>query len=169
MMSLSPARLLEHARSPDGRKQLRYVGVSIVFVPLGQALIQVLARPLDSYTTASWVSAAILTPPNFFANRYFVWKVSSKDNLRTQIIVFWVGAMLGVSMATGLTYLVEQATTDRPALFRSVAVFFAQLLGFGIVWVGRYLVLDRWLFKVTRHGEEPDEEEIDELHHDFPI
>jgi putative flippase GtrA len=168
-MSLSPSKLLDHARTPEGRKQLRYLGVSIVFVPLGQALIQVLARVFDSYTTASWVSAAILTPPNFFANRYVVWKVTSRDNLRTQIIVFWVGAMLGVSLATGLTYLVEQLTVDRPALFRSVAVFFAQLLGFGIVWVGRYLVLDRWLFKVTHEGEEPDPDEIDELHHDFPI
>jgi putative flippase GtrA len=168
-VSLSPAKLIEHARSPEGRKQLRYVGVSLVFLPLGQALIQVLARLFDSYTTASWVSAAILTPPNFFANRYWVWKVTSKDNLRTQIIVFWVGAMLGVSMATGLTYLVEQVTSDRPALVESVAVFFAQLVGFGIVWVGRYLVLDRWLFKVTHHGDEPDAGEIDELHHDFPI
>jgi len=121
-MSLSPSKLIEHARSSEGRKQLRYLGVSIVFVPLGQALIQVLARLFDSYTTASLVSAAILTPPNFFANRYVVWKVSSKDNLRTQIIVFWVGAMLGVSLATGLTYLVEQLTVDRPPLFQSVAV-----------------------------------------------
>lgn len=168
-MTLSPTRLLEHARSPEGRKQLRYVGVSLVFVPLGQLLIQVLARVLGSYTTASVVAAAMLTPPNFFANKYLVWKVTSKDNLRTQVLVFWVGAMLGVGMATGFTYLVEQATADQPALVRSLAVLCAQLAGFGFVWVGRYLVLDRWLFKVTHHGEEPDEEEVEELHHDFPI
>jgi len=168
-MTSSPARLLEHARSSEGRKQLRYVGVSVVFVPVGQILIQVLARVLDSYTRASLLSAAILTLPNFLANKYLVWKLSSKNNLRTQVLVFWVGAMLGVSLATGFTYLVEQMTLDSSPLVQSVAVFFAQLAGFGVVWVGRYLVLDRWLFKVVHRGEEPDPEEIDELHHDFPI
>ena len=168
-MNLSPARLLEHARSAEGRKQLRYVGVSLFFVPVGQVLIQILGRVMGSFTTASIVAAAILTPFNFLANRNLVWKMTSKDGLRTQIIVFWVAALLGVSLATGFTYLIEELTADQSELVQSVSVFFAQLAGFGVVWVGRYLVLDRWLFKVTHHGEEPDEEEIEELHHDFPI
>jgi len=166
---VSPSRLLAHARSAEGRKQLRYVGVSVFFVPVGQALIQVLARVVDSFTTASLLAAAILTPFNFFANRYFVWKVTSRDSLRTQVLVFWVGAMLAVAMATGLTYVVEGLTADRSKLVQSLAVFVAQLTGFGVVWVGRYLVLDRWLFKAVHHGEEPDPDEVDELHHDFPI
>ena len=56
------------------------------------------------------ISAAILTVPNFFANKYLVWKNTAKENLRTQVIVFWVAAMLGVSLATGLTFLVQRAT-----------------------------------------------------------
>ena len=48
-------------------------------------------------------------------------------------------------------------------------MFVAQMTGFGIVWVGRYLVLDRWLFKVTHHGEEPSGDDLDELHGDLPI
>jgi putative flippase GtrA len=162
-------RLLDHARSADGRKQLRYVGVSVVFVPIGQILIQVLAPLVGSYTNASVVAAAVLTPFNFLANKYLVWRLSATNNLRTQIIVFWVGAMLAVSLATGFTYLVERLTGDQPALVQRIAVLMAQLAGFGIVWVGRYLVLDRWLFKATHHGEEPDAAEVDELHHDFPI
>jgi len=168
-MTLSPGRLIEHARSSEGRKQLRYVGVSLVFVPIGQILIQVLGRLFDSFTTASVVAAALLTPFNFFANRYYVWKITSTNSLRTQIVVFWVAAVLGVSLATGFTYLVEQATADQSSLVRSLSVFFAQLAGFGVVWVGRYLVLDRWLFKAVHHGEEPDEGEVDELHLDFPV
>ena len=168
-MTFSPVRLVEHARSSEGRKQLRYLGVSLVFVPVGQVLIQLLARPLDSFTSASLVAAAVLTPFNFAANRYLVWKVSDRNGLRTQVLVFWVGAMLAVSLATGLTYLVEQLTADRSKLVQSVAVFFAQLAGFGVVWVGRYLVLDRWLFRATHQGDEPDAEQVEELHHDFPI
>jgi len=168
-MRLSPSGLLEHARSPEGRKQLRYLGVSLVFVPLGQVLIQIIGLMGESYVAASIISAAILTLPNFFANKHFVWRVQSRENLRTQVVVFWVGAMLGVTLATGFTYLVQRWTEHQPNLVTAVAVFFAQLAGFGLVWVARYLILDRWLFKVTHHGEEPTPEEEDELHHDFPI
>ena len=169
-MKLSPAALLDHARSEVGRKQLRYMGVSVVFVPIGQVLIQVLGSVFDgNFTLASIVAAAILTVPNFFANKLLVWKDTSKDNLRTQVIVFWVAAMLGVSLATGLTYVVQQMTEDSSSLVQRISVFVAQMTGFGIVWVGRYLVLDRWLFKVTHHGEEPSGDDLDELHGEVPI
>lgn len=174
-VKLSPSALRDHARSTEGRKQLRYAGVSLVFVPVGQILIQILAATVfsgseDNFTWASITSAAILTFPNFFANKYLVWRLASRDNLRTQVIVFWVAAMLGVSVATGLTFLVEQQVHGKVSdVVEAMAVFAAQLVGFGIVWVGRYLVLDRWLFKVTHHGQEPGEDDLEMLHGDLPI
>jgi hypothetical protein len=36
----------------------------------------------------------------------------------------------------------------RTALVRGAVVLIAQLLGIAIVWVGRFLILDRWLFKL---------------------
>jgi putative flippase GtrA len=180
-VKLSPAALLEHARSEVGRKQLRYMGVSLVFVPVGQVLIQLLGAfvfkstdPATGTEEVNWVaasitSAAILTIPNFFANKLLVWKDTSKDNLRTQVIVFWVAAMLGVSLATGLTFVVQQLTDESSSLVQRLTLFVAQMTGFGIVWVGRYLVLDRWLFKVPHHGEEPSGDDLDELHGEVPI
>jgi hypothetical protein len=44
--------------------------------------------------------------------------------------------------------------TRQTTLVRGTAVLFAQLLGFGIVWVGRFLILDRWLFKLA--GDTPE-------------
>ncbi len=35
-MKVSPSGLWAHARSDEGRKQLRYLGVSVFFVPVGQ-------------------------------------------------------------------------------------------------------------------------------------
>ncbi|HMR95482.1 MAG TPA: GtrA family protein [Microthrixaceae bacterium] len=169
-MKISPSAVIDHARTEQGRKQIRYAAVSVVFVPIGQILIQVLgALVFDrDYTKASIVAAAILTVPNFFANKMWVWKDTSRDKLRTQVLVFWVAAMLGVAAATGLTYLVEQQFHNEGAV-EALAVFCAQLVGFGIVWVGRYLILDRWLFKVTHHGAEPGDDELDMLHGDLPI
>lgn len=174
-MKLSPSGLVEHAKSDEGRKQLRYVGVALVFVPLGQVVIQVIAlfmhnrRGEANFTAASVISAAILTLPNFFANKRFVWRDTSRENLHTQVVVFWVAAMLGVTLATVLTAVVEHMTRGNDHVVQAICVFFAQCLGFGLVWIGRYLILDKWLFKVTHGGEEPTAEEAAELHADFPI
>ncbi len=162
-MKLSVAALFAHAKTPEGRKQLRYAGVSVVFVPLGQILIQILGRVLflekhgatsdPNFTKASLANAAILTLPNFFANKYIVWRDANRENLKTQVAVFWVAAMLGTALATLLTFGVEKVVKHFKAanLVQSIAVFFAQLVGFGIVWVLRYLVLDKWIFKKTHH------------------
>ncbi len=184
-VKLSPAALLEHIRSPEGRKKLRYAGISVVFVPVGQIMIQLLGRYAflepqlingvmkdnPNFTKASIASAAVLTLPNFFANKYFVWRDTNKENLKTQVAVFWVAAMLGVTLATLLTFFVERAVkqAEFSAIVESGAVFLAQLAGFGLVWVARFLVLDRWLFKATHHGEEPSEDELQELHSEIPV
>jgi len=70
------------------------------------------------------------------------------------VLVFWVAVMLSVSLATLFTHVVEIAMTDQSHLVRGTAVFVAQLLGYGTVWVGRFLLLDRWLFKLA--GDAPE-------------
>jgi putative flippase GtrA len=144
-------------------KKLRYAAVSVVFVPAGQILIQLLGMWLHNYTAASLLAAAIVTIPNFFANKLFVWRIRSRENLRSQVLVFWVAMMLGVALATLFTYLVEAAIAEQATLIRGAAVFLAQLLGFGIVWVGRFLILDRWLFKLAGDTSEHADEVIGEI------
>jgi putative flippase GtrA len=148
-MGRSGFDLAVYAGTEEVRKKLRYATVSVVFVPIGQILIQILGLWLHNYTTASLLQAAILTVPNFFANKHFVWRVTSRENLRSQMLVFWVTVMLGVTLATLFTHLVENAMADRTSLVRGAAVLVAQLMGLGIVWVGRFLILDRWLFKLA--------------------
>ena len=162
---------MELLESDATRKKLRYAGVSVVFVPVGQIVIQLLARFVfhGSFTKASIANAALLTLPNFFANKHFVWRDTNKENLRTQVVVFWVAAMLGVTFATTLTWLVERAVKGKATWFESGAVFVAQLVGFGLVWVVRFVVLDRWLFKATHHSAEPTAAELKALHSDIPV
>lgn len=169
-VNLSPSSVLAHAKSPEGRKQLRYAGVSAVFVPVGQVLVQLVFWLSDwSKPMSILMVAAILTIPNYFANKIFVWRDTSKDRMRTQITVFWVAAMLGTGFAMGLAAIAEVFTKDSSDLAQAIWLFVAQLGGYGLVWVGRYLFLDRFIFKVTHHGEEPDEDDLGMMHGDLPI
>jgi putative flippase GtrA len=141
--------LLVYARTEQGRKKLRYCGVSTVFVPFGQILVQVFGLWLGNYTVASLVAAAIVTIPNFFANKRYVWRLTSRENMSRHLLVFWAAMMLGVSLATLFTHLVEVLMGSQTQPIRGASVFAAQLLGYGIVWVGRFLLLNHWLFKVA--------------------
>jgi putative flippase GtrA len=164
-MGLSSYSLNAYAGKEKTRKKLRYASLSVVFILLGQGLIQVLGLWLDDYTAASLLAAAILTVPSFFANKHFVWRDTSRENLYSQVLMFWVTVMLAVSLATLITYLVENAMADQKMLVRGAAVLCAQLLGYGIVFIGRFLILDRWLFKLA--GDAP--EHVDEVVGKTPI
>jgi putative flippase GtrA len=153
-MLVSPSGLIAYARTEEARKKLRYAGASVVFLPLGQGAIQLLGLWLDDYTTASLLAYAITTVPGFFVYKRFVWRDMSRQNLHRQLVEFWAAVMLTVSLATLLTYLVQNAMADQTVPVRGAAVFCAQMLGLGIVWVGRYLMLDRWL---SAKSEIPDE------------
>jgi hypothetical protein len=153
-MNLSSSGLIRSADKEATRKKLRYAGVSVASVPIGQGLIQVLGLWLDNYAAASLLTAAIVTVPSFFILKYFVWRHTSGENLGGQMLVFWVAMMLAFSLATLFTYIVDHATADQTTLIRGTAVLFAQLFAFGIVWVGRYLMLDRWLFNLM--GDTPN-------------
>lgn len=169
MVKLSPTALIDHARSHEGRKQLRYAGVSLVFVPLGQVLVQVFHWVFKvSDAIAVLITACILTIPNYFANKLLVWRDTSKENLRTQILVFWVAAMLGTALAMAFVTLADRLAEGSSDVVQGSALFIAQLTGYGIVWIARYFFLDRWLFRVSR-GVEPTADEVEELHHDFPV
>ncbi|WP_245849301.1 GtrA family protein [Mycobacterium palustre] len=155
-MDLSPSRRGGCASAADARKKLRYAVVSVVFVPIGQVLVQAFGLWFNDYTVASLLQAAIIAVPNFYANRRFVWRVTSRENLRFQVLVFWLALMLGVALATLFTSLVECAMADRAMVYRGAAVFLAQLLGLGIVWVGRFVMLDKWLFRRTHKAPDDD-------------
>ena len=157
------SRVVAYVRTEQARKKLRYAGVSVVFLPIGQFLVQVFGLWLDNYTVASLLAAAVNTLPNFFDNKYFVWRLTSRENQRSQMLVFWVAVMLGVSLATLFTLLVENAMGDQTQLVRAASVFVAQVLGFGIVWVGRFLLLDRWLFKLAGDSPKKADEVIAEI------
>ncbi|HWS92958.1 MAG TPA: GtrA family protein [Mycobacterium sp.] len=82
---------------------------------------------MNNYTAASLLAAAIATVPNFFANKHFVWRITSRQNLHRLILVFWVAVMLGVLLATLFTYLVENVVADQITLIRGTAVLCAQI------------------------------------------
>jgi putative flippase GtrA len=117
---------------------MRYVVVSAINVFNHQALLLVAHGVWDwSGGIANVFAAVVAAIPAYLLSRYWVWSVRGAHSVRAEIIPFWTLALLGLVVSTVLA-----ETADR--LFESsLAVSAASFAGYLVVWVVKFLVLNR--------------------------
>lgn len=140
------------AERPMIRKFWKYAMTSVVGVTLGQSLIFLFASILDWPAGAANITAvAISTGPTYYISRHWVWQKRGKHSLGAEVIPFWVMTFLGLLLSTVIVVLLERQYPDTKIL-----VNVGNIMGFGLLWVAKFFVLDRVLFKVTHeHPEGP--------------
>jgi hypothetical protein len=80
-----------------------------------------------------------------------VWKKRGKSSLYAEVVPFWVMTFLGLVLSTVFVVVFEDRYPDSKILANV-----GNVMGFGVLWVAKFFVLDRILFKVTHeHVEGP--------------
>ena len=124
-----------------GRKLLRYAGVSFVGVSAGQLLLYLFHVTLElEPVLANTMAVAISTIPSYVLNRAWVWGKSGGHSVTSEVLPFWGLAFIGLMLSNLLVHLAEQRWDSW------VVVNAANLLAFGVIWLVKYVVLDRVLF-----------------------
>jgi putative flippase GtrA len=137
-------------------KFVRYCVASAVAVPTGLFVLVFLTGVLGwPGIPANLGSVAVGTIPNYLINRYWTWKQTGKNRLWAEIVPFWVMALLGTVLST-LTVAYADNRWGTP-----LAMAIAQLAGFGVVWVARFLILDKVMWRVV-HDLHPEVDLADE-------
>jgi putative flippase GtrA len=146
------ATIVELARSHHGRRALKYSMVSVVAVACSQTILVTCHGVLDWSPVASNVTAvAISAIPSYFLNRAWVWgRTGSHDWLR-EVVPFWVFAFVGLALSILFVWAAAKWSDA------TIVVSAANLSAFGILWVGRYVLLDQLLFKALEHVHEDDQ------------
>lgn len=120
-------------------KVIKYCAVSLIVVPLGQLMLWLLLKPGGMSAVPANVGAfAIMTVPNYLLNRYWVWQKQGKNSVSREILPFWVLAFCGLVASTGLVWLVRDRST--------IVIMGANIVGYGIVWVAKFFILEKLLF-----------------------
>lgn len=151
LFSLLPKPL----RTPLIEKLIKYSFASAAGV-VTDATVLVVAREVfdQSFMTAHLLGVGIATIPNYTINRYWTWQQSGKNRLWGEVIPFWVMALLGFVLSTlFVAYADDQWGT-------TFAVLAANLSGFGVLWVAKFVVLDKLMWKMV--SEHMDVEETGE-------
>lgn len=117
---------------------VRYLATSAINLVNHQVLLQIAVRWWDwSGGQANVFAAVVAALPAYLLSRYWVWQVNGRPNLRTEVIPFWTIALLGLLASTAAAI-----TADR--LFDApIMISVGSLAGYFVVWVLKFLVLDR--------------------------
>lgn len=96
-------------------------------------------------------SVALGTIPTYSMSRAWVWSKSGKSSFYAEVVPFWVLTLLGLLLSSLFVVFFEQNWPDNKLLINV-----GNIAGFGVLWVAKFFILDRMLFKVTHeHIETP--------------
>ncbi|MEY2404710.1 MAG: hypothetical protein QOD38_2261 [Acidimicrobiaceae bacterium] len=148
--SPEPGLIRRLSELPLVQKFWKYCMTSVVGVVMGQSLLYLFASVLDWPGVAANVTAvAISTLPTYYLSRAWVWQKRGKSSLRAEVVPFWVMTFLGLLLSSLCVYWFERQWPGHPLLVNA-----GNIVGFGVLWVAKFFILDRVLFAVTH--EQPE-------------
>ena len=139
-MDLSPAAIVDRFRG----KAFRYLAVSVIGTVITQAQIWYYLNELDwSGALANFVAVMVSTFPGYLMSRYWIWGDRDSSSWRRQAVPFWVLSLAGLLLSTLFAGIADH-------FFDSTwIVMLANIAGFGVLWIAKFVILDEYLFKST--------------------
>ncbi len=89
---------------------------------------------------ANVVAVCVAAGPAYYANRRWVWSRTDRHSLTGEILPFWAYSLAGLGISSLAVALADRWWQS------TVAVSAANLIGFGVLWAGKFILLDRVLF-----------------------
>jgi putative flippase GtrA len=141
-MNRRATALMDLARSRQGQKAIRYTITSAIAVVVGQSLLTLFHAGFDwPARTANIAAVCISAGPSYLLNRYWAWGKRGRNHLLKELLPFWGMALLGLALSTLAVGYAEDHWSF------PLAVNIANLGAFGVLWVGKFMVLNELLFK----------------------
>jgi len=119
----------------------RYLVVSVVGVVAGHVLLWGLhtvggVGPLKANLASTTINTCFI----LVASRKVIWRTGRSTGLRSELTVFVLMALLGLVVSTIAVWVTVENVGE--ALWVNVA----NLLGFGLIWLLRFFVLDGYIY-----------------------
>jgi putative flippase GtrA len=142
--------MLVDLRSPTVRKLAKYSTASVVAMAVGQPVFWLCDGVLGwDAVPANLVSVSAGSVPNYLINRRWTWSQSGRNRLWGEVVPFWVMSALGMILSLIAVNYADNRWDS--TLLNAIA----QLAGFGVLWLAKFLVLDKVMWRVI-HDLEPD-------------
>ena len=123
-------------------KLLRYSGVSAVAVVVTQSCLWFgLVVTNWPAVVANVVAVSLGAIPAYLLNRSWVWGRKDSHSVRDEILPFWLYNLAGLAISSTLVTVADLWWAS------TALVMSANLMAFAVLWVGKFFVLEKVLFK----------------------
>ncbi|MCU1358054.1 MAG: hypothetical protein JWM89_3472 [Acidimicrobiales bacterium] len=161
-MNLTPSALLAHSRTDGGKRAIRYSATSLICVAITQTLLLIFLRGAKWPEVDSNLAATMITSiPAFCLNKYWVWGKRGRAHMRREVLPFWAFTVAGWILSTGSVALVRHVG-EPESLLRVGSVMIASVFGFGVLWILKYIFLDKIMFGTDHHTPYDEDIELEE-------
>ena len=155
---------LTRLRARHSAKLIRFGAVSAFNVVFGQSLLFAAQTSFGWSAVGSNVFAvSVSATPAYLLSRYWVWQKRDKNLFMREVVPFWSLAFLGLVLSTAAVSYVEYEWNPHPLIIN-----LTNLATFGVVWVSKFVILDRVLFKHDELTDEPLDALVEEIIHHHP-
>lgn len=90
---------------------------------------------------ANVVAVTVGAVPAYLLNRSWVWGRKDSHSMRDEILPFWLYSVVGLALSSSLVTLAALWWSS------TALVMAANLVGFGVLWLGKFFMLEKFLFK----------------------
>ncbi len=146
-------RLWRFGRTPEGLKVIRYTLVSVISALTSLIILTIVYGVLRLWTEViSTLFANIMAGiPSYILNRRWVWGKSGRSHIWREILPFWVMSFTGIGFALYTATLAHNFADAHHLhhLARTVLVVGANVAAFGILWILKFLILNRLFAQIA--------------------
>ncbi len=149
----------ELTQLPNFPKVWRFTFVSVISTVFTLVALYVFFRVLKVGTAAesNLLATSIATAPAYYLNRTWTWGKTGRSHLMREVVPFWTIAIAGVLLSTGAVHLasVESHHITNSKMGVTILVEFANFFTYGVLWVGKFTIFNRWLFSTPTASPAP--------------
>jgi len=154
-------RLPSVLQRPGLRKLVKYSMVSLISVVVSQVVQLATFLLTHNGVLSSVVAVTVGTIPSYELNRRWTWRKNGPSHLWREIVPFWVMSFIGLVFSTLCVYIAERWAEGRHMSKAHTGLLLngASLAAFGVLWVGKFLIINHLLFHHRGHGA-VDEDDV---------
>ena len=146
-------RLWRFCQTPQGLKVVRYTMVSMISALTSLVILTIVYGVLRLWSeVVSTLFANIMAGfPSYYLNRRWVWRKGGRSHIWRELLPFWVMSITGIGFALYTATLAHNFADAHHLqhLARTVLVVGANIAAFGILWILKFLILNRLFAEIA--------------------
>ena len=148
-MAASIAELRARAKTPAGKKAIRYTAVSVISSLISLVAFVILKGFLKVEAVPANIAAVVIGGvPSYYLNRLWAWGKSGKSHMWKEVVPFWTLAFLGLAVSTGAVAFADSFAKSHgySHVVTTLGDTASNAAAFGVLWIGKFFIFNKLMF-----------------------